>query len=297
MRSVTTPASRRLVCPGLLAAVLACLIPVNTVSAMSGFAVNVLNECRLAGRTPPTFDANPCAVCHTGPAGRESAARLTTAGRAYQRGQILTTFCPDSPVIAPDNTAPVLAPLASPLHLTAGALLTLPIAATDAQGDKVILSVKPLPPGARFKRQSSRAGDQWLGQLAWRSKPRHQNKTFLLTVTAREQGPRPALQSSQSIALHVDGGNPANPRMHAIGDRVWLTNERAGHPAHYRQRPADCKSCHGGDLRGASASVAGADRRYRFEDWPVQIRAGDPVGCWTCHNGPEDDDGPGRDDD
>ncbi len=85
------------------------------------------------------------------------------------------------------------------------------------------------------------------------------------------------------------GGNPGNGQplqgMHSV-DSAWVH----GHEATYKAGPSACKSCHGEDLRGTALSTASADRSFAVEHGAKVIRAGEQVGCYTCHNGPDDDD-------
>lgn len=73
--------------------------------------------------------------------------------------------------------------------------------------------------------------------------------------------------------------------MHSV-DAAWVH----GHEATYKAGPSACKSCHGEDLRGTDLSIASAERRFAVEHGTKTIRAGEQVGCYTCHNGPDDDD-------
>ncbi len=77
--------------------------------------------------------------------------------------------------------------------------------------------------------------------------------------------------------------------MHNVGDNRWATDEDRGHPAFYKKSPNECKACHGADLRGSALSKVADDRSWKTE-WGVKsVKKGNMVGCYTCHNGPDDD--------
>ncbi|MGY6275494.1 IPT/TIG domain-containing protein [Methylomonas sp. MgM2] len=77
--------------------------------------------------------------------------------------------------------------------------------------------------------------------------------------------------------------------MHNVGDTRWAFDEDRGHPAFYKQSPAECKACHGADLTGTVLSKAATDRSWQTEWGTKTVKKGRPVGCYTCHNGPDDD--------
>ncbi|MGR8932228.1 MAG: IPT/TIG domain-containing protein [Gammaproteobacteria bacterium] len=74
--------------------------------------------------------------------------------------------------------------------------------------------------------------------------------------------------------------------MHNVNDSSWALNEDRGHPAFYEQAPNECKACHGTDLRGTVLSKAAADRSWQTEWGLIRVSKGEPIGCYTCHNGP-----------
>jgi len=77
--------------------------------------------------------------------------------------------------------------------------------------------------------------------------------------------------------------------MHNVGDSRWALDEDRGHPAFYQRQPGECKACHGQTLRGTVLSRAAADRTWNTEWGTKTVKRGEPVGCYTCHNGPDDD--------
>ena len=289
-----------------------CLLFLFTEAALArpGFATNVKDQCRLAGRQPPVFASHECSTCHTGNAGSESGAGLTQKGGAYRNGTVLSVFCPESPgtppvtPVTPKAGAPVLGPIDSTIRIENTETLTLTFSARDQEGDPIKMMAKGLPKGAVLD-QGGQVGEDWLATITWQPRERQKNRTYKIQLVAKEVGTRPALKAKQKVRVVVgDGysGNPPaqplppavppGPQMHPIGNWTWLTSERTGHPAAYRQNPANCTACHGANLRGTGASTAATHRSYRFDDdhAVTQIRAGMSVGCWTCHNGPGGED-------
>ena len=283
--------------------VLAASLVLSTkpVMAMPGYAENVQNQCRLAGRLVPEIGSPPCQTCHSGNAGNESKNKLKTQGIAYREGRVLATFCPETPPGPSGNHPPQLMPIATPVQAAIGVPIVLNIEASDAEGDRLAITVKKPPKGAKLKQQGF-TGGAWRATLSWTPTKKQGNRTYTILIQAKEKGRKPALVTEQSLAIVVNGGEPATPppppiSMHPVGDRVWLEGEHSGHPGAYRARPAECKTCHGSTLRGTSASMAASDHQYRLDDVGfIQIKAGTEVGCWTCHNGPSGDDN-GREDD
>lgn len=97
---------------------------------------------------------------------------------------------------------------------------------------------------------------------------------------------------SECNTCHKPGSLPlttAGPHgMHNVGDNRWALDEDRGHPSFYERSPDECKACHGGDLRGTVLSRAAADRSWQTEWGIKKVSKGEPVGCYTCHNGPND---------
>ena len=56
-----------------------------------------------------------------------------------------------------------------------------------------------------------------------------------------------------------------------------------------RHRTSSCKACHGGDLKGTFLSKASANRTFKLgvTDQYVHFKAGDTVGCTSCHKSME----------
>ena len=269
-------------------------------SAMSGFAENVQNQCRLAGRSVPNLGSPPCKTCHVGTAGQESKNNLNAKGIDYRSGRVLAAFCPDKPLPPSDNHPPQLTPIATPIQGTAGVTMSWGISATDADGDSLIIKAKGLPKGARLRRDGQ-SGGEWRATLTWTPSQKQNNRSYAVVIRVKEKGRKPALMTEQVVQLTVGNGvtnTPTTATMHPIGDPVWLEGERSGHGRAYRSRPAECRTCHGDNLRGTSSSAAASPHRYVLDDVGlIEIRAGTKVGCWTCHNGPsgEDDDRDDRD--
>ena len=77
--------------------------------------------------------------------------------------------------------------------------------------------------------------------------------------------------------------------MHPIGS-AWASGhgdsvERGG--------TASCTACHGTDLRGTVLSRALGDRTFATEQGTKKFARGMEIGCYSCHNGPRDEDRPG----
>lgn len=100
---------------------------------------------------------------------------------------------------------------------------------------------------------------------------------------------------SECSTCHKPGSLPptvSGPHgMHNVGDtnNTFVSNEDAGHPAFYKQNPAECKACHGADLKGTVLSRVAADRSWNTEWGTKSVKKGETVGCYTCHNGPDGD--------
>ena len=98
---------------------------------------------------------------------------------------------------------------------------------------------------------------------------------------------------SECTACHKAGSLPlttAGPHgMHNVGDNRWALDEDRGHPAFFEKNPNECKACHGNDLRGTALSRVAADRSWQTEWGTKSVKKGQPVGCYTCHNGPDGD--------
>lgn len=267
--------------------------------AMSGFAENVQNQCRVARRPVPNLGSPPCMTCHVGNAGQESKNNLNNQGVGYRSGRVLATFCPDTPPPS-DNHPPQLSPITTPIQGTVGVKISWGISATDADNDRLIFKAKGLPKGAMLRR-SPLNGNEWQAMLNWTPSREQNNRTYVVAIQVKEKGRKPALMAEQNIQLMVGEGSsntPITAAMHPVGDPVWLEGERSGHGRAYRASPSDCRTCHGKDLRGSATSIAANRHRYFLDDVGlIEIQTGTQVGCWTCHNGPsgEDDDRDGDD--
>ncbi len=86
-----------------------------------------------------------------------------------------------------------------------------------------------------------------------------------------------------NVPLTKDGGPHG---MHTIGAR-WL--EEHGDYAE-DGGAASCAVCHGSDYRGSFLSKAMTSRTFNTEYGTKTFAAGQQIGCYDCHNGPDGDD-------
>lgn len=73
--------------------------------------------------------------------------------------------------------------------------------------------------------------------------------------------------------------------MHPVNSTRWIGD----HEDFAGSGGSKCKSCHGLDLRGTVLSRAFADRTFQIEHGTKTVKKGEAIGCYTCHNGPDDD--------
>ena len=73
--------------------------------------------------------------------------------------------------------------------------------------------------------------------------------------------------------------------MHPVG-QAWIE----GHHDPAEKNLAQCKACHGADLRGTVLSRSSSDRSLRTEWGTLAVWRGFQIGCYTCHQGPTKDD-------
>jgi PKD repeat protein len=73
--------------------------------------------------------------------------------------------------------------------------------------------------------------------------------------------------------------------MHPVGD-FWVDH----HTDAAEHNPGQCRSCHGADYRGTVLSRALGDRVVDTEWGTKNFWRGFQIGCYTCHNGPYEDD-------
>ena len=72
--------------------------------------------------------------------------------------------------------------------------------------------------------------------------------------------------------------------MHAVS-QAWVD----GHGSFAEHNLPTCAACHGADFNGSILSVAWTARAWSYEEGTVAYTAGRQVGCYDCHNGPNDD--------
>jgi PKD repeat protein len=73
--------------------------------------------------------------------------------------------------------------------------------------------------------------------------------------------------------------------MHPVG-QAWLDR----HEDAAEDNPGQCRTCHGNDYRGTVLSRALGDRMLDTEFGTKHFWQGFQIGCYNCHNGPDDDD-------
>jgi PKD repeat protein len=73
--------------------------------------------------------------------------------------------------------------------------------------------------------------------------------------------------------------------MHPVGD-FWVDH----HTDAAEDNPGQCRACHGADYRGTVLSRALGDRVVDTEWGTKNFWRGFQIGCYTCHNGPYEDD-------
>ena len=71
--------------------------------------------------------------------------------------------------------------------------------------------------------------------------------------------------------------------MHPVGS--WWVEEHGEFAEH--GDVASCRACHGADDRGTVLSRTFAARTFEVEHTNVSFAAGTPVGCYSCHDGPD----------
>ena len=158
-------------------------------AARPAYGWNVVNQCRLAGRS--TASDVGCTTCHVTANGGD----LTAKGQAYP-GRVLSVFCPE-----PAGQSLELQPIDSPQQLTAGHVFTLKVKARAASQQKVVLSMSGLPKGARFTKQGQKSG-YWTGALRWKAPASAAGNTYRVTVKAVVAGV-PGLKQSADVELQV----------------------------------------------------------------------------------------------
>jgi hypothetical protein len=95
---------------------------------------------------------------------------------------------------------------------------------------------------------------------------------------------------TECSACHTQGSLPltlAGPHgMHNVGDGRWSRD----HEDLAEGRLKTCAACHGADYRGSVLSRTAAVRKWSTEFGNRTVPKGYQVGCYDCHNGPDDDD-------
>ena len=86
---------------------------------------------------------------------------------------------------------------------------------------------------------------------------------------------------NSSLANTVNGPHG----MHPVNSSKWIS----GHHSFAGKAGANCKTCHGLDLKGGALSEAFADRSFKIEGGTKTVKKGQAIGCYTCHNGPSGD--------
>lgn len=82
----------------------------------------------------------------------------------------------------------------------------------------------------------------------------------------------------KTVPLTANGGPHG---LHTIG-QGWIS----GHEEAAESNLASCAYCHGADYRGTALSQVKMDKTFTVEGRTKSFAAGQKVGCYDCHNGP-----------
>ena len=86
------------------------------------------------------------------------------------------------------------------------------------------------------------------------------------------------------LACHVTTPNTVSNGPHGMHPVGWLSGHKD--PG---ETEAQCATCHGTDYRGTVLSRMFADRKLTYKWSTNAFWMGQQIGCYTCHNGPNDD--------
>lgn len=99
-----------------------------------------------------------------------------------------------------------------------------------------------------------------------------------------EKKPGEPVKNEQTVACHktvplTSNGGPHG--LHTIGQR-WIS----GHEGAAKADSKSCAYCHGADYRGTALSQVKVAKTFTVEGGTKSFAAGQKVGCYDCHNGP-----------
>jgi cytochrome c553 len=94
---------------------------------------------------------------------------------------------------------------------------------------------------------------------------------------------------AECSTCHAPGSLPMTLRgphgMHNVADSRWTKEHKSLAESNLQA----CAACHGADFRGTALSRTAAVRTWGTEYGTRTVPKGQAVGCYDCHNGPQDD--------
>lgn len=112
----------------------------------------------------------------------------------------------------------------------------------------------------------------------------HRNDNIQSIETQGHVGTISECSACHATVPNTVSGGPHG--MHPVG-ASWVSRHE---DAVERSGSGACRACHGGDLRGTVLSRSLADRTLSTEFGTKVFWRGFTIGCYNCHNGPNDDD-------
>lgn len=116
------------------------------------------------------------------------------------------------------------------------------------------------------------------------------SKTFVDRTFSTKWGTKTFAKGSKIGCDSCHGGivsgstSTISSDMHAT-TQTWVDKHKRS-----AKNPESCKSCHGSDLRGSALSTTSSDRTFSTDWGTKKFPKGTQIGCYNCHNGPDDDD-------
>jgi hypothetical protein len=199
--SISCPRRRLQALIVVLVVALAAMGLASEAMAQYGYAQDVKDLCKYNGRPVPSFSNDDCTVCHVSRYPTKEDHDLNAKGEVYEDikpknpKKVLDTFCPA-------DKAPVLDSIVTPRTATAGKSHQFTVRAIDKDDDKLNLTAKPLPKGAKLGKAKLVKG-KWTSSFTWKPATNQTGKKYTITFTATEAGVSPALKDSQAVAIKV----------------------------------------------------------------------------------------------